>query len=126
MTRIVKVGGIILDYPLFIKEEFDTKYVQGKAFDTLSGGKVIYETVKRNNANYITLISKDSGWQKEDTVQNLLVMLDSLDVLTTITDKNGIITNVRPAVEKGNIITTEDVINEAGAWLKVTINLCEV
>jgi len=126
MRRISKIGSITLDYPLFIKEEFDSKNVKGVAYSTLSGGKIIYETVKRNNANYITLISKDSGWQKEQTIDNILILLDDIDVSTTITDKNDIITNVRPAVENGNIVTTTDAINEAGSWVKVTINLCEV
>ena len=127
MTRIKMIGNILLDFDLFIKEEFNTNSnVQGKAFTTLSGGILVYETVKRNNSNYITLISKDSGWLLEDTVKNILLLLDDLGVVTTITDKSGIITPVRPAVEKGSIVNVTDAVNEDGKWLKVTIRLCRI
>ena len=127
MTRIKKIGDVILDYDLFIEEEFNTNSnVRGKAFTTLSGGVLVYETIKRDNSNYITLISKDSGWLLEDTVKNILLLLDDLGVVTTITDKLGIITPVRPAVEKGSIINVTDAVNEDGKWLKVTIRLCRI
>ena len=127
MIRIMKIGNIELNYGLFIQEELNTtNNVQGKAFKTLSGGIIVYEKMKRGNAQYITLISKDSGWQKEETVENILSLLDNIDVQTTITDKLGIITQVRPAVEKGTIVNVSDVINEDGKWLKVTIRLCRI
>ena len=127
MTRIMKIGDIILDYDLFIEEEYNTtNNTQGKAFKTLSGGLIVYEKVKRINTQYITLISKDSGWQKEETVKNILLLLDDIDIETTITNKLGIITQVRPAVEKGAIISVSDAVNEDGKWLKVTIRLCRI
>lgn len=127
MIRIAKIGNIELDYGLFIQEELNTtNNVQGKAFKTLSGGLIVYEKVKRSDTQYITLISKDSGWQKEQTVENIVHLLDDIGVETTITDKLGIITKVRPAVEKNSIINVTDAINEDGKWLKVTIRLCRI
>ena len=126
MRKVIKIGSINLDYPLFIKEEFLQKNVRAVAFDTLAGSKIIYESIKRNSANYITLISKESGWQKEATINNILNLADDLDVETTITFKDDTTLKVRFAYELGEVIKTEDVINENGNWFKVEIKMCRI
>jgi len=126
MRKVTKIGSINLDYPLFIKEEFMQKNVKAVAFDTLAGSKIIYESIKRNSANYITLISKESGWQKEATINNILTLADDIEVETTITFKDDTTLKVRFAYELGEVIKTEDVINENGNWFKVEIKMCRL
>jgi len=126
MRKVIKIGSINLDYPLFIKEEFLQKNVKAVAFDTLAGSKIVYESIKRNSANYITLISKDSGWQKETTINNILTLADDIEVETTITFKDDTTLKVRFAYELGEVIKTEDVINENGNWFKVEIKMCRI
>ena len=124
--KAVSLGGIIFDYPLFIKEEFKIKDVKGKAFNTLGGGLIVYESVKRNNADYITLISKQSGWISKDTLEKLVTLLDDLDVeVDLIFDDNSSV-KVRPALEKGEVIKVNDLINENSGWYSVGIVLCRV
>jgi len=126
MTKVVSLGGIEFDYPLFIKDDFAMKKSRAEAFNTIGGSKVVFESVKRNNANYITLISKDSGWIKEETLKSITLLLDDLDVAVDLVAKDGTITKVRPALELGDVIKADDAVNELGKWLKVEILLCEV
>jgi len=126
MRKVTKIGSIKLDYPLFIKEEFLQKNVKAVAFDTIGGSKIVYESIKRSSANYITLISKDSGWQKEATINNILTLADDIEVETEITFKDDTTLKVRFAYELGEVIKTEDVINENGNWFKVEIKMCRI
>ncbi len=126
MTKIKDINGIKFDYPLFIKEEFYLKTVKGKALNTLNGGKIVFETIKRNSGDYITLISKDSGWIKEETLKNILILLDDVGVETYITTIEDTQIKVRPAVEIGEVIKASDVINENSGWFKVEIALCRI
>ena len=126
MTKIKDINGIKFEYPLFIKEEFNLKTVKGKALNTLNGGKIVYETIKRNSGVYITLISKDSGWIREETLKKVLVLLDDIGVETYITTIENTQIKVRPAVEVGEVIKTSDVINEDSGWYKVEIALCRI
>ena len=126
MRKVIKIGSIKLDYPLFIKEEFLQKNVKAVAFDTIGGSKIVYESIKRSSANYITLISKDSGWQKEVTIKNILNLADDLGVETTLTFSDNSTLKVRFAYELGEVIKTEDVINENGNWFKVEIKMCRI
>jgi len=124
--RAVSLGGVTFDNPLFIKEEFNLKDVKGKAFNTLNGGIIVYETPKRNNANYVTLESKMSGWINEITLNKIVTLLDDLDVVVDLTFEDNSSVKVRPALEKGNVVIAENLINENSGWYSVTINLCRV
>jgi len=124
--RAVKLAGVIFDNPLFIKEEFELKDVKGKSFNTLNGGIIVYESVKRNNANYITLNSKNSGWIRKETIEAIISVLDDLNVEVDLELESGEIIKVRPALEKAPVIKTEDLINENSGWYNVTISLCRV
>ena len=122
--KAVSLGGIKFDYPLFIKEEFNVKSVKAKAFNTLNGGIIIYETPKRNNANYITLESKTSGWVSRETLQKIVALLDDLGVETDLKLIDESIVKVRPALEK-EVIKAEDIYENSG-WYRVEIALCRV
>ncbi len=123
--RAVSLGGIKFDYPLFIKEEFSLKDVKGKAFNTLNGGIIVYETPKRNNANYITLESKENGWIKKDTLKQIVTLLDDLGVEADLELIDGNTLKVRPALEKGDVIKV-DGLYENSEWCRVEIALCRV
>ena len=126
MTKIKKIANIELTYPLFIKEEFASRNVKAKTFETIGGGVVVYERVKRDNSNYITLISKDSGWVGKSTLKEILTLGDGLGVEITIQDTDNVITNVRFAHELGDFLKAEDILHENGEWFKVEIFLCKV
>jgi len=83
MVRVKNIGGIELDNPLFILESYKSKNVVAKVFETLSNSKIVYESYKRNPT--ITLDSKEGGWISEDTLKNILMLSDDLDVTTTLT-----------------------------------------
>jgi len=126
VTKINKIGNITLEYPLFIKEEFATRNVKAKTFETLGGGLIVYERVKRENANYITLISKDSGWVDKTTLKSIYTLGDALEVEITLYSTDGESYKVRFAHEVGDFLSVEDVIHEDGEWFKVEINFCSV
>jgi len=123
--RAVSLGGIDFDYPLFIKEEFNLKDVKGKAFNTLNGGIIVYEAPKRNNADYITLQSKESGWMSKNTLSNIVTLLDDLDVEADLELEDGSTIKVRPALEKGEVIKVDGIYENSG-WFRVEIALCRV
>ena len=123
--RAISLGGIKFDYPLFIKEEFEVKNVKGKAFNTLNGGIIVYETPKRNNANYVTLESKTSGWISRETLQKIVTLLDDIGVEADLELIDGSIIKVRPALEKGDVIKADGLYENSG-WYKVEIVLCRV
>ena len=124
--KAVSLGGIKFDYPLFVKEEFNIKNVKGKSFETLGGGLIIYESVKRNNADYITLISKQSGWISRETLVKLDTLLDDLAVEVDLLFDDNSSVKVRPALEKGEVIKVSDLINENSGWYSVEIVLCRI
>jgi len=124
--KAISLGGVMFDNPLFIKEEFDLKNVKGKAFNTLNGGIIVYESIKRNNANYITLISNDSGWIRKETLDDILILLDDLNVEVDLELDDGNTIKVRPALEKGEVVKVEHLVNENSGWYNVTISLCRV
>lgn len=126
MTKIKKISGIELDYPLFIKEEYSTTGVQAKTFQTIGGGIIVYERVKRENSNYLTLISKDSGWVSKDKLREILYLGNSLGVQVNLLTLDGGIIQARFAHENGDFLKTEDVIHENGKWFKVEIALCKI
>jgi hypothetical protein len=125
MRRVIKIGDIVLDHKLYIKEEFAIRNVEAKTFNTISGGMVIYESVKRNNGSYYTLISYENGWQKEITLKNILSLANDIDVKTTITFDDNSIENVRFAYEKGEVIKAEPIF-ENSDWFKVEIATCRI
>jgi hypothetical protein len=47
MKRVKKIGTIKFDHNLFWLESFDVKNVKGISFNTLDGGSIVYESIKR-------------------------------------------------------------------------------
>jgi hypothetical protein len=125
MKRVKKIGSIKLDNHLFWLESFDLKNVKGVSFNTLDGGKIVYESIKRGSANNITLDSKDYGWQLEDTIEKIMLLADDLDVTTTITFTDDTEIKVRFRVEENEVIKVEQKY-EGSKWYNVTIKMMRV
>ena len=125
MKKVVSIENIKLDNPLFIKESFPINNVRASVFRTLGGGVVVYESVKRENDNYITLQSSDTGWIKEETLESIRAIADNVGVRTYIVLEDGTSINVRFAYEKGEVIQAEPIF-DGSPWHKVEIKLCKV
>ena len=104
MKRVKKIGSIKLDNHLFWLESFDLKNVKGVAFNTLDGGKIVYESIKRGSANNITLDSQEYGWQLEETIEKIVLLADELDVTTSITFIDDTEIKVRFRIEESDVI----------------------
>jgi hypothetical protein len=125
MKRVKKIGSIKLDHNLFWLESFDVKNVKGVSFNTLDGGSIVYESIKRGSANNITLDSKDYGWQLEETIEKILLMADDIDVTTKITFTDDTELDVRFKVEENEVIKVEPKY-EGSKWYNVTIKMMRV
>ena len=125
MKRVVKIADVLLDNPLFIEDEFAIKNTQAVTFKTLSGGTVVYESIKRNNANYITLTSDDNGWQRYETINNILLLLDDLGFTFPILLEDGATVKCRLAIEHEKAIQATK-LYEGSKWYKVKIFLARV
>jgi hypothetical protein len=125
MKRVKKIGNIKLDNHLFWAETFELKNVKGTTFNTLAGGRVVFETQKRNTSTNITLDSKDYGWQLEDTIKKIMLLADDLDVTTTITFTDDTEIEARFRVEENEVIKVEPKY-EGSKWYNVTIKMAKV
>ena len=125
MKRVKKIGSIELDNHLFWLETFNIKSVKGISFNSLDGGKIVYESIKRGNANNITLNSQDYGWQIEKTIKKIVALADGLDVTTTIIFTDDTEMKVRFRIEENEVIKTEQKY-EGSKWYNVTIKMAKV
>ena len=125
MKRVKKIGDIELNNHLFWLETFELKNVKGTGFNTLAGGRVVFETQKRDTAINITLDSKDYGWQLEDTIKKIMLLADDLNVTTTITFTDDTEIEARFRVEENEVIKAEPKY-EGSKWYSVIIKLARV
>ena len=124
MKRVIKIGGVSLDNPLFWIESFDIKNVKGVSFNTLSGGKIIYESIKRNRAMNLTLESRDTGWIKEETLKNIITLADYLGVEIDVTFSDNTTAKARFRLEERAI--EYEPLFDGSKWYKVTIRMAFV
>ena len=124
MKRVIKIGGVSLDNPLFWVESFDIKNVKGVSFNTLSGGKIIYESIKRNSAMNLTLESRDTGWIKEETLKNIITLADYLGVEIDVTFSDNTTAKARFRLEERAI--EYEPLFDGSKWYKVTIRMAFV
>jgi len=125
MIRVKKIGSIVLDNPLFIVESFEVKNAKAITFNTLGGSKIVYESVRRDNANNLTLDSKESGWLKLDTVNKIATLADDLEVRVDLTTADGGLVKVRFRLEEKEVIRAEP-LYEGSEWYKTTIKMAYV
>ena len=100
MKRVIKIANIKLDNPLFWVESFEVRSVKALSFNTLSGGKIVYESIKRNNATNLTLESRDTGWIKEETLYELLKIANNLGVEIDVTFADNTTSKARFRLEE--------------------------
>ena len=124
MNRAVKIGGMSLDYPLVWVESFEVKSVKGVSFNTLSGGKIIYESINRNSAMNLTFESRDTGWIKEETLYELLNIANNLGVEVDVTFSDNTTAKARFRLEEKAI--EYDPLFDGSKWYKVTIRMAFV
>ena len=124
MKRVIKIGGVSLDNPPFWIESFDIKNVKGVSFNTLSGGKIIYESIKRNSAMNLTLESRDTGWIKEETLKNIITLADYLGVEIDVTFSDNTTAKARFRLEERAI--EYEPLFDGSKWYKVTIRMAFV
>ncbi|MEO1953536.1 MAG: hypothetical protein ABGW74_02410 [Campylobacterales bacterium] len=125
MVRIKNIGGIELESSLFLVESFSVKNVQAVSFKTLDGGAVIYESIKRDSANNITLDSRENGWIDENTISKLVSMANDLGVEVMLTTTDGATIKARFRLEEDEVIKAEQ-IYEGSKWYKVVIKMARV
>ena len=125
MIKISKIGNIELDNNLFLLETFSIKNVKAEKFNTLDGGSIIFESTKRNNANDVTLDSKESGWLKESTLNEILTIANGLGVTVTLYAKDGATMEARFRIEENDAITAEQVY-EGSEWYKVVLKMARI
>ncbi len=125
MIKIIKIGDIKLDNPLFFKESYEAKNVYAKKFLTLGGNSVIFESIKRNNANNITLDSLESGWISEETLKKIAILANDLGVEVELTTADNKTIKARFRNEEENVIYYEP-LYDGSKWYKVKIKLAYV
>jgi len=125
MTRIKNIGGIELESSLFLIESFAVKNVQAVKFETLDGGAVIFESIKRDSANNITLDSRENGWLKEDTISKLVSIANDLGIEVTLTTADDATLKARFRLEESEVIKAEQ-IYEGSKWYKVVIKMARL
>ena len=125
MKRVKQIGNIPLDNHLFWVETFELKNVKGTVFNTLAGGRVVFETQKRDTAINITLDSKDYGWQLGQTIEKILAIADDIGVVVPITFTDDTEIEARVRVEENEVIKAEPKY-EGSKWYNVTIKMAKV
>ncbi len=117
------IGPVELDNPLFVKESFAPQSVRAKAFMTVGGGLTVYEGPKRQSANYITLVSQDTGWLKEQTIEAIRDLGDEIGARVEVRLGDGSSVWARFAHEKGEAIKATPLF-DGSIWHKAEIALC--
>jgi hypothetical protein len=124
MKRVIKIANIKLDNPLFWVESFEVRSVKALSFNTLSGGKIVYESIKRNNATNLTLESRDTGWIKEETLYELLKIANNLGVEIDVTFADNTTSKARFRLEERAI--EYEPLFDGSKWYKVTVRMAFV
>ncbi len=122
MVRIKKIGGIELDNPLYMLESFEVKNVKAVSFNTLGGSKIVYESIRRDNANNITLDSMENGWLRLETLKKIVVLANELGLTINLTTTDNSTIKARFRLEENEVIKAE-MLYEGSEWYKVTIKM---
>jgi len=122
MIRIKKIGGIELDNPLYMLESFEIKNVKAVSFNTLGGSKIVYESIRRDNANNITLDSMENGWLRLETLQKIVNLANELGLTVDLTTTDNSTVKARFRLEEKEVVKAEPLF-EGSEWYKVTIKM---
>jgi len=122
MIRIIKIGGIELDNPLYVLESFEIKNIKAVSFNTLGGSKIVYESIRRDNANNITLDSMENGWLRLETLQKIVNLANELGLTVDLTTTDNSTVKARFRLEEKEVVKAEPLF-EGSEWYKVTIKM---
>lgn len=81
--KVISIGGVTLDTPLFIDNDFNYNNYLGVSKKTVDGELVssIYE--KGTHSKLYRIYSNDNGWIKQSTI-NLIRLLNPLNLQTLV------------------------------------------
>ena len=125
MIRIIKIGTIELENPLYVLESFEIKNVKAVSFNTLGGSRIIYESIRRDNANDLTLDSMQNGWLKLDTVKKIANLANNIEIEVELLTTENSTTKARFRLEEKEVIKAEPLF-EGSEWYKVKIKMAYV
>jgi hypothetical protein len=122
MLKIVKIGDVELNYPLWWLETYQPRNVKATAFNTIGGSKVVWESYRRDNSSTITLSSEENGWVHQTTLQRLSALANEPGLTFPIYTSTGEVLNCRFIHEEEGFFKYEP-LWEGSEWFKVTIKL---
>ena len=123
------IGGITLDYEMWIDEHNDSSGVIAEVVDNLDGGVIVFEQTKRTSKQNITARSLDSGWQKPATKDAIIALANSsLGQTISVTDSDDNVYDVRFRHEQVGGAVQFDRLTDAKLveWYHGTIYLAKV
>lgn len=127
--RIAKIGGITLDYKLWVDNHQSSKGVEAEVVKNLDGGVIVFEQLRRISSDNIVLMSGEDGWQKTTTVEALVALSNgSLGASVVIEDEDGGTFNARFRHEQtgGAVQFSRLVQSKLFDWYTGTIFLARV
>lgn len=73
--RLLRVGNITLDEPLFLESEFYSNKITAKSDEAIDGTEIVFEARTKNEA--LNFTHKNIAWQKRETIQALIALADT-------------------------------------------------
>jgi len=86
LKRVKKIGNVELDKNVFISTEFDIDDYIGERTVAIDGSSVVFVQAKGAMSREVRVYSKDSGWQKNTTVDALMSAVNTSSITITYTD----------------------------------------
>jgi hypothetical protein len=117
--KVVRIGDITLDNPMFVKETGVSYKIASEVRDTIAGGKVYFESVREPSSFTLTLESGDYGWQRLSTVQSLISLSEQKigdDFEVRLDDGSAKICRFRYEVSDGRCVDFEPVFEGANIY----------
>ena len=127
--KIKQIGSVVLDHSLWWLESENSSKVQSLIKKNLDGGVIVFEQPKRSSSVIITAQSRDDGWQKEDTLDALVLMANtSLGSVFNITDSddNVISCRFRHEIQDGAVQFERIADAKEIGWFKGVIYMAKV
>ena len=95
--RAISLGGVVFNYPLFIKEFEEPDDILAVEHLSSAGSHIVF--TNRLETPYITLLSKESGWTDIQTVELLKGLCSNVGNTLELKYENGDLEQVRIAHE---------------------------
>ena len=93
--KITHIGSVELTYPLWWDDYNKSDTFFSSTETTITGGTLVWNTIKANSGKSVTLNSRDDAWQKTSVKDAIIDLANTTDTTTTITLSDGSVLNVR-------------------------------